>query len=805
MKKLLIAFVSSAMLILFVITPVFADGIIIPDPPICPPEGCPPIIPRPLSQVSIKYHHVKVQIDQQVATTSVDQVFYNPNAYPVEGMYVFPLPADAVVRKFVLWVDGEPVTGKVLDAKDAREYYERVVQQSRDPALLEYIGRGAVQARIFPIPPKGERRILLEYQQALTAENGLVRYIYPLNTEKFSAAPLESVAVSVEIKSAQPIRAVYSSSHTVSVDRESGRLVKVSYEASQVRPDTDFVLYYSTGENEAFHLFSFRDPKDTADPDGFFMILLAPSPDGDRQVVGKDILLVLDRSGSMEGEKFSQAKTALRYILSHLNEEDRFYLLAFSSGVEAFSKGLRPAGEAKQAIAWVDRLSVSGSTDINRALLETLSIVDPERPAYLIFLTDGLPTEGVTDSEQIIANVAGSIPANVRLFTFGVGYDVDTFLLDTLAQENHGLSAYVKPEESMDEMLSGFYSRISDPVLTDLSIDFGDLAVYDVYPSPLPDLFAGSQVVIVGRYRSGGTTDITVKGMVNGEPKLFRYAAQSFAADSRGTGDAMTALPRLWATRKIGHLLRKIRLDGADQETIDQIVKLSIRYGIVTPYTSYLVTEPMPLGAETQDQISRQTYEQLQMMPAAPSSGQAAVEKAAEQGAMAQAEVPLSVPQQAGQMVRTIGAKTFVYQDGIWMDTSYDPQKMKPRRIAFLSADYFTFARSRAEAAAALSLGERVIVVIDGAAYQIVEQGALVEETAQLPEAIEQPTVSPIIQQTPLPPSPSSTAEPAGDSQESGAAAGGSSSVRSLCMGSILMLGLAVLAVRTRTKHRSSH
>ncbi|MEJ5201459.1 MAG: VIT domain-containing protein [Anaerolineales bacterium] len=799
MKKFLIASMSSILLLLFVFTPVFADGIIIPDPPICPPEGCSPIIPRPLSQVSIKYHHVKVQIDRQIATTNVDQVFYNPNEYSVEGMYVFPLPADAVVSKFMLWVDGEPITGKVLDATEAREYYERVVQQSRDPALLEYIGRGAVQARIFPIPPRGERRIALEYQQVLTAENGLVRYIYPLNTEKFSAMPLESVTISVEIKSDLPVRAVYSSNHTVSINRESDKLVRASYEANQVRPDTDFILYYSVGENEAFHLFSFRDPKDVTDSDGFFMILLAPSTDGNRQVVGKDILLVLDRSGSMEGEKFSQAKTALRYILSHLNEEDRFYLLAFSSGVEAYSKGLRPASESKQAISWVDRLSAGGSTDINRALLETLSVVNPERPAYLIFLTDGLPTEGVTDSEKIIANVARSIPENVRLFTFGVGYDVDTFLLDTLAQENHGLSTYVKPEESMDEILSGFYGRISDPVLTDLDINFGNLSTYDVYPMPLPDLFAGSQVVIVGRYRSGGVTDISVKGMVNGELRLFRYAGQAFATDSRGIGEAMTMLPRLWATRKIGYLLRKIRLDGPDKETIDQIIKLSIRYGIITPYTSYLVTEPKPLGAEMQDQISRQTYEQLQMMPPASPSGQAAVEKAAEQGTMTQAEVPLPVPEQAGQMVRTIGSKTFVYQNGIWVDTGYDPQIMKPRPIPFLSTDYFAFAQSRSEVAAALSLGERVIVVIDGVAYQIIEPDAQVEKV-ELPEAIQQTTVPSVVQEVQQSAVPSLTIVPTGSPQGASDGSSGSSSVPVLCMGSILSIGMVVLAVCVRVK-----
>ncbi len=183
-----------------------ADGIIVPDPPCknfdctpwMPPDcakgmPCPPVLPRPrpISQLAIKYHHVTVKIDQQVAVTHIDQVFYNPNQWAVEGTYIFPLPVDAVVNRFVLWVDGKPVDGKVLDAKEARQYYEDTVRLQKDPALLEYIGRGALQARIFPIPANGERRIEVEYSQALTAENGLVKYVYPLNTEKFSTKPLE--------------------------------------------------------------------------------------------------------------------------------------------------------------------------------------------------------------------------------------------------------------------------------------------------------------------------------------------------------------------------------------------------------------------------------------------------------------------------------------------------------------------------------------------------------------------------------------------------------------------------------------
>jgi Ca-activated chloride channel family protein len=748
--------------------PALADGIIVPEPPPCtdclPIPGCPYVgpcpEPSPMVQLAFRYHDVDVTIDNQVAVTHVDQVFYNPNDWAVEGTYLFPLPADAAVSAFTLWADGQPVEGQILDAEQARQTYRQIVSSLRDPALLEYAGRGAVQAHIFPIPPKGERRIELEYTQALAAENGLVRYVYPLGTEKYSSWPLERVAIHVDIQSSQPIRAVYSPSHNVAISRESDTHVLAGYEAENVLPDTDFALDYSIGDNEAFHLLSYRDPQDE-DPDGFFLLLLAPSPQQAPQAISKDVLLVIDRSGSMEGEKFRQAQDALRYVLNHLNPEDRFNLIAFSTGLESFADRMQPAEAAGQALDWVDRQSAQGSTDINRALLEAASMTDRERPTYLIFLTDGLPTEGEVDSQKILDNFRSVAPKNLRLFPFGVGYDVDTFLLDSLAQENHGASTYVLPGEPLDESLSAFYARISTPVLTDLALDFGSIPVYDQYPQPLPDLFEGSQIILVGRYRQGGLSDVQLKGQVNGEEQTFLFEEQTFTDRSTGQERAangtLSSLPRLWATRKIGYLLNQIRLSGPNQETIDQIVRLSIRYGIVTRYTSYLVTEPMPLGAAEQDRIARDQMNQMQSMPTAAVSGEAAVQKAAEQSSLAGAQAPMEQASEAAGRVRLVGARSFVLSGNQWIDTAFDPDRMETVKVAFLSEDYFTLAERFPELAAAFALGPAVIALADGVAYQVVPQDSPVE-----PLVI--PTVLPLPVETALPlqpdtPQPEATAQ----------------------------------------------
>ena len=705
---------------------VFADGIIIPEPPVCDPSPCE--VDFPFKQLAIKYHHVDVEIIDQIAVTHVDQVFFNPNDFVVEGTYVFPLPLDATVTEFILWIDGEPVEGEVLDANEAREIYEEIVRQMVDPALLEYVGQGAVRASVFPIPSGGERRIELEYTQALSSENGLVKYTYPLNTEKFSVEPLGSVSVNVEIVSNQAIRAVYSPTHVVDVVNYSQTHVVAGYEDRDVTPDTDFTLFYSIGENEAFHLLTYFDPSDPFDSDGYFLLMLAPEPDVDQKALPKDVILVLDKSGSMDGEKFNQAQAALRYILEHLNPEDRFNVISFSTGISMFDNELRSSEEADEAIDWVDGVWPAGGTDINRALLEAAYMADQERPTYVIFLTDGLPTQGEQNIDRIISNFSENSRSNIRLFAFGVGYDVDTFLLDTLAQENHGASTYVVPGESLDEVISGFYEKISTPVMTDLELDFGDMRVYDVYPNPLPDLFSGSQIIITGRYREGGVEDVVLRGRVNEETQRIVFVDQVFSRDSRDDGKHLETIPRLWATRKIGYLLNQIRLHGVDEETVDQIVKLSIRFGIVTPYTSYLVTEDMALGSSAQDDIADEEFERILSQADAPTSGMEAVEKAIGEGDMVEADVGNDAFEEVAgvdvsEIVKIIGQKTFVYIDGVWIDTRFDPDHMQVVEVEFLSDEYFELIAANSELGAAFALGSNVIAISDGTVYSVAPNG----------------------------------------------------------------------------------
>ena len=726
-------------LLLFVLVsvpslPALADGIIVPEPP---PDI--PIVEVPF--LTIKYHRVTVTIEDQVATTHVDQVFVNESRHEVEGTYIFPLPEDATISEFAMWVDGDKLEGQVLERDEARRIYEDIVRRRRDPALLEYVGRNAFQASIYPIPPGGERRIELEYSEVLPIDNGLVEYVYPLNTEKFSPRPLDDVSVNVTIRSNEPLKAIYSPSHDVDVVRDSEHKALIGYEDNDVKPDRDFVLYYTVSQKDVgVNLLSY---KPNGGSDGFFLLLAAPKVDVDtHHVVARDVILVLDVSGSMRGDKIDQAKEALNFVLDNLNEEDRFNIIAFSTSTRHYAPDLVPADERGEARDFVARLDANGSTDINRALLEALAMTDGKRPTILVFLTDGLPTVGEVEVDRIIENVADSAPKNARIFPFGLGYDVNTTLLDTIAQNHRGASGYVRPEEAIDEKVSAFYAKVSTPLLSDLEIDFGRIDVDDSYPYPLPDLFAGTQLVVVGRYRNGGDTAITLQGEVNGAPQEFVYDDVRF---EREGGEEFIA--RLWATRKIGYLLQQIRLHGEEGELVDEIVDLSIRYGIITPYTSFLVEETdRALSEEGRQDIAEEV--QATAMPAAE-SGKEAVERSADEKALTEAEAPAAPPSGLGggetdeygneiSPVRYVGDKTFVLNNGVWTDTTFDPDRMTPVEVSFGSDDYFALVAARPELGRYFALGDHVIVVLDGTAYTVREGEA---PPVDVPPAEETPAV----------------------------------------------------------------
>ena len=548
------------------------------------------ILPEPLDAeyLTVRYHHVTVDIRDHHAITRVEQEFYNPQPFAVAGRYMFPVPPDAILSEFQAAVDGQPqaLTRQSPAATNAMLF--DVIAQRRDPSLLEYVDWETLAFDIS-IPAFGSRRMVLEYEQVLAPTGGLYHYRYILSTERYSPQPLEDVSITVSLTSSSGLSSLYSSSHAVTTERIGPGRARITWSAQNVQPAENFDLFFAPSEGGfGSGLLTGR----RADRD-HFLFLFAPEINVARdEVLPKDIVFVIDRSGSMSGEKIEQARNALQFILGQLNPRDRFSIVGFDDQMLAFSHTLQPVEPQTLADArrFVDSLYANNSTDLDAALQLGLSILAGSAPRsdatrVVVFLTDGLPTAGITDEVLIASRAARSNePIAARLHVFGVGYDVNTHLLDRLANENGGTVTYVPPGENLEAMLSDFYTRIANPVLTDVSVDFDGLEASDVYPQQIPDLFQGSSLMIAGRYRAAASNvTVRVRGYAGDESREYTY---QFDLEQMGDNDFV---PRLWATRRIGELLDRVRVEGESAALVEEIRALGLNYGLVTPYTTFVI------------------------------------------------------------------------------------------------------------------------------------------------------------------------------------------------------------------------
>ena len=618
MKKFAVMF--GLLLLLLFTTQAFAQGVLIViDPhhptPLPRPMPSPPQPPEISYKIKELAMHAKV-VDQ-IAQVQITQSFVNTGSRQIEAQFVFPLPYDGAIDRLTFLVDGKEYDAKLLPAKEARTIYEGYIRRNQDPALLEWIGMGMFQTSVFPIPPGAERKVIIKFTQLLRKDHQLTDFLYPLATARYTSAAVEKITLHANIESAHEIKSVYSPTHAIDVKRPDAQHAIVSYEATNTVPNSDFRLFYDTAPGKmAASVLSYRADQSE---EGFFLLLASPEIKSEMQDrPKKTVVFVVDRSGSMSGKKMEQAKEAAKFVLNNLREGDTFNIVAYDSNVESFRPELQKYNEEtrKQALGYVEGLYAGGSTNIDGALTTALGMIkDDTRPNFILFLTDGLATHGETNESKIVTNTKGKNAIRTRVVTFGVGYDVNSRLLDRIARENFGQSEYVRPNEDIEAHVSKLYSRMSSPVLTDVkvtldvegaSVESGG-AVNRVYPKEVYDLFAGEQLILSGRYKKAGAAKVVITGKIGKEEKKYDFPANLVAA----SGDQSYAfVEKLWAMRRIGEIIDQIDLQGKNQELVNELVQLSTKHGILTPYTSFLADDqarPSSLASS-----SRFGYEQAE-------------------------------------------------------------------------------------------------------------------------------------------------------------------------------------------------
>ncbi|MEE2675929.1 MAG: VIT domain-containing protein, partial [Planctomycetota bacterium] len=517
----------------------------------------------------VKSLSVDAVIDGQVAQVQIAQEFQNTSNRTIEASFVFPVPQNGAIDRLTLMVGDQEYEAKLLPRDEARSIYEGYIRRNQDPALLEWLGSGMFRTSVFPIPPGQRRVVTIRYSQLCRTYQGLTEWTLPLRNAKYTSNALDGLKVNVLIKSEYDIKSVYSPTHLLGIRRPSDKLARVNLDLKKVIPSSDLQVFYDVG-NQALgaSVVSYR-PNDKED--GYFLMLVAPKVEQKKEeTIRKKVVFVIDRSGSMVGKSMEQAKEASKFVVNHLNEGDLFNIVAYDAEVESFEPELQAFSDKTraQALSFIEGLFAGGSTNIDGAMSTALDFLKGDQlPGYVVFLTDGKPTRGETSIPKIVENMKQANASRNRICCFGVGYQVNSLLLDKLAREGFGQSVYVSPEEDIEEKVAQFYSRISSPVMTNVSINIevdkqanaNSQLMNRVYPKKVYDVFAGDQMVLVGRYRHAGQAKVLVRGDVNGEKLKMDFPTELI---KKSKGSKYAFVEKLWAVRRVGEIIDQIDLHG---------------------------------------------------------------------------------------------------------------------------------------------------------------------------------------------------------------------------------------------------
>jgi Ca-activated chloride channel family protein len=734
-----------------------------PHPPIFP-------APRPIfSSYRIRSVDVQAVVHDQAARIRMSQVFQNTGSVAVEAQFVFPIPEEAAISDLTLLYDGKELPGRLLAKDEARRIYEEIVRRQRDPALLEYLGNGMFQTSVFPIPPHADRTVEIRYTQLLKKTGGLVDLLLPLGTFKHANHAIDTLTVSLRLETTEPLKTVYSPTHSVTIERPDEHHATANLTVGNVTSPDDLRVLYSTHAGAVgMNLISYRPSgKESKAEDGYFLLLASPELKAPQAALPKTAMIVVDRSGSMSGQKIEQARQAVKFFLNQLKPGDTFNVIAYDSEVEAFRPELQrvTAETIKAATGFADSINAGGGTNIDGALKAALAMLnDDKRPSYVLFLTDGMPTVGEQNEVKIVADARAADKVHARIFNLGIGFDANGRLLDRLSREFNGQSLYVRPNENIETYVSALAKTIGSPLLTNVDVKFEfdkpealpRPPISRTYPRRLTDLFAGEQLVWVGRYNESGPVKLTLSGELAGKRQTYTLAA-TLAPHS--LPDANAFVEKVWAARRIGELIDEIDLNGNNRELTDELVQLSLKHGILTPYTSFLADERvdladrMNLGLRTTESLNqlqstngtsgfaqrnfKNQSKGTQNAPTRSSFGRGSfdfgqgVDKSAGQfSAVASTPVVDLDGLPAGQKssdaarkptVQTVGDKTFYWKNNRWRDAVLTEESAKkPTRVTQFSDAYFALAsRDNGRFAKYLALDGPILVRLDDKTYLI--------------------------------------------------------------------------------------
>lgn len=552
---------------------------------------------------------IKVEIKNQVAVTSLEQIFYNPHDVTIQPNIRFPVHEKASVQKFSLTdSQGQTYEGKIEETSQATAEFNEAKDQGMMPAMAVQKQPGVFETSIGAIGPSSRATVIIEYSEILDYKSGSIYYQLPFNVSTWQKKELDQVSLQISIADQKEIVSVTSPTHDIFAGKVDAFSWNAGFERNNFLPSNDFALRYEVKADEM--AVNFLATRPDPEKDGYFVLMLSPQEVvKDNDIANRDIVFIMDTSGSMSGEKIQQTKMAFVYFINRLNENDRFSVVDFSDKVNIWKPEMMPANDEnrKEAINYIDTLVARGGTNIYDSLSEGLKAFDQDksRTKAIVFLTDGEASSGITSTPRIVADYRAQNQQLIRTFTLGVGQGVNKSLLGQLSVENRGEAIYLDDQANLETELKGFYESISTPLLVDLKLDFGNIQITEMFPKELPNVYKGTQLVVSGRYKNAGEASVKLTGVLNNSLKEFPITANFVENSSENS-----FVGRFWARTKADEILKQIKIYGEKPELKNEVIALSKEYQFATPYTSFIAvsTQQVPQIANGNSGETSATY-----------------------------------------------------------------------------------------------------------------------------------------------------------------------------------------------------
>ena len=666
----------------------------------------------------IRYLTGSMSITDEIATLNIEQTLHiSGQAETMSAIIPLPMntdPASVIAKQ--LGRDAESKMDiRVLSKEDAASLYEDIARQTRSHELIPFSGRPA--AVISALPYTTKLQFTLQLQCASRAEHGMRVIECPLAAATFTGKPIQRLVFNADLQHAKPIRAIFSPTHNMEIHRDSPQHARLSIAEDKFSPSEDIRFYYALDDDPlGLRLITHRE---AGEKEGYFMLIGNPTGGAkETDAVPKDMIFVLDTSGSMRGDKMEQSRSAIEYCLGRLSPQDRFNIVAFGTDVKRFKTGPIAATKAarRDADAFLDDLIAVGRTNIGDALkLGLQGETQTGRVRIMLFMTDGAPTAGELVPDAIVKQIPEWNTSDTHVYAMGVGTDVDAHLLDSLAECTDGHSTYISADEEIDAKVASLYNRLSTPVLGHVQVAFGELNPNAIYPKQIHTLFRNEDFVLMGRYRDGGKHSVTISGDLAGTPHAFTYPFD-FPTEAQPQHDYVATL---WASRKIGYLLQELRLHGENEELITEIVALSKEYGIATEFTSFIADAGGEVNAET----AAQEVRKISASARRQRGGSWAVAQAKNdgylQGKMNAAAQSNTYEDRMGEAqtldkLKQVGRTCYYRNDaGQWVEQGQNEKDVKKARvISRFSKEFFELSRRDSRFARAQAIGDEVVVEV---------------------------------------------------------------------------------------------